>query len=144
MLYAVIGQRCIFTGLTYDATSTINACEAIVEEIARLERRRITDLIFYDLQTHVTYDSKAPGEFEIDRIVIKGLSKADDEEPDEDRIVIKGPSWTPGWDTARLPADLVEKFRPCIGQLDQVRTYDEAQREIAKAYRLVLTIPELN
>jgi len=40
--------------------------------------------------------------------------------------------------------DLVEKFRPCIGQLDQVRTSEEARQEIAKAYRLVLTTPELN
>jgi hypothetical protein len=143
VLYAIFGRKCIFTGVTNNVTSTINACEAIVEEIARLEGCAIDNLEFYDLQTHVSY-SKEPGIFEIDRVVIH-RSEDVEETPDDNRVVIGSPHpWKPGWDTAKLPQRLIERFRPCIGKLGQPRTYEKAQEEIAKAYGLVLTAPELN
>jgi len=149
VLYVIIDNKCIFTALGYDFTSTINGCESIVEEIARLKGCSIHDLEFYDLQTHVMYDSKVPGKFEIDNIVVH-------EEPVEEEIedilreaqgdiIIKGPHrWEPGWNPAKLDPSIIELFRPCIGQLGQKRTVKEAQNEIAKAYGLVITVPELN
>lgn len=149
VLYTIIGNKCIFTALGYDFTSTINACEAIVEEIVRLEGCDIHDFEFYDLQTHVMYDSKVPGKFEIDNIVVH-------EEPVEEEIadmlreaqgdtIIKGSHhWTPGWNPAKFDPSIIELFRACIGHPNQKRTTEEALVEIAKAYNLVLTIPELN
>lgn len=142
VLYVVVGKRCIFSGLIDNATSTINACEAIVEEIARLEKCGIDGLVFYDLQTHVAYSSKHPGVFEIDRIVVHHHPIEDEindmlREAQGDIILkVRPQSWTPCWNPANLSQKIIEMFRPCIGHLGQIRTNNEALKEIIKAYKL--------
>ena len=67
VIYAIIGKRCVFTGIARLARSTINAAEDIILAIAKKENIKISDVTFYDLQTSVTY-RHSPGKFSFDRI----------------------------------------------------------------------------
>lgn len=149
VLYVIIGKKCIFTGLNDNATSTINACESIIEEILRLEGCQINDLRFYDLQTHLTYSSKKPGVYDLDHIVVHH-QKIEEQARDavlelQGHIVIGSRhNWSIGWNPVKLSPKIIELFRPCIGNLGEERTIEAALNEVVKAYNLILTISELN
>jgi len=69
-VYAFLGKKCVFSGITKNATSTINVAEEIVEAIINKEGLHPFSKTFYDLQTHRRYQKK-PGEFEFDRFKLK-------------------------------------------------------------------------
>lgn len=71
VVYAISDNQCIFSGITWPATSTINAAEGVVEAIAKNERRKVHSLRFFDLQTQRGYPGKEVGEFEFDELTLK-------------------------------------------------------------------------
>ncbi len=54
-VYAIDGSRCIFSGINWPATSTINAAEEIVQQIAQTAGLDSLEMTFFDLRTSWGY-----------------------------------------------------------------------------------------
>jgi hypothetical protein len=59
--------RCIFSGITPEAISTIQVAENVIQSIARREGREIEELRFFDLQT-CRSSGRNPGQFTFDEL----------------------------------------------------------------------------
>ena len=71
VVYAIVGDCCYFSGIEKKfRTSTINAADSVITAICKQEGILPDRLRWFDLQTHRGYDSKQPGEFELDELVI--------------------------------------------------------------------------
>src|SRR3990167_3967397 len=68
--YVIIGRDCVFSGLETPGT-TINFAEDIIALICEAEQLDPQQVAFYDLQTHRSYPSKEPGEYELDQLALK-------------------------------------------------------------------------
>lgn len=107
--YAIKGRECYFSGVPkalYEVTSTINAANDIVKAIAGQEDVAITDLRFFDLQTHLAYD-RPEGEFEFDELIISFANG----------------QMSIGWQSRECPPDVLEIFRAQIGQQAPAHTW---------------------
>ncbi len=67
--YIRFGDQIVFMGMTSNCTSTINAAEEIVNEIAKREGVHPSTVTFYDLQTRQGYSHIRSGDFVIDELV---------------------------------------------------------------------------
>ncbi len=99
IVYAFFGKKCIFCGITPDATSTINAAEEIIEAITAKEKIDPFWKTFYDLQTHRRYQ-KDPGEYEFDRLTLKWT--------EDDQV------FADGWSPEECPPDVLQAFHEFI------------------------------
>ncbi|MFA6391869.1 MAG: hypothetical protein WCW66_03925 [Patescibacteria group bacterium] len=63
--YAIMARCVVFSGLTPNTTSTVNAAENIIMAICRAEGMEPNKFAFFDLQTSQTYGRFEPGEFEL-------------------------------------------------------------------------------
>ncbi|MDO8482348.1 MAG: hypothetical protein Q7S86_00835 [bacterium] len=91
------GFRCVFSGVTSDGTSTINAAERIVKAIAEVEK---ATLMFYDLQTQKGYDFYRPGEYSFSRLIVDGA------QTNPENIT---------WRPEKLPENVLKVFGDYIG-----------------------------
>lgn len=123
--YAIFGNRCVFTA-DYDACygSSINFAEGIIAAIAAQEQVPIRSLRFFDLQTHIGYESKKPGTFEYDEIIFtvyEGIRQSWGRKLDVE-------SWLP----SECPQEVQEFFAEQIGTLPanaRIWTIEEALKE---------------
>jgi len=100
------GNTCVFSGITRDGTSTVNAVESIIGAILKKEVRILE---FYDLQTQKGYDYFEPGEYEFNRLVTRG-------DPSEPEVV--------EWVEEDLPQKVREAFKDNIGPNPRARVFD--------------------
>ncbi len=120
--YIIIGDCCYFTDAidhgtySHGLTTTINAAEDILTQIATEEGRPIRSLRYFDLQTHLGYQSKRPGQFELSELRLDQCNP-DDEETEDGGIVL-GSGFTvnvAGWQDVRAPLEVLQRFRDFIG-----------------------------
>lgn len=131
VVYAIVGRCCYFSGLgpPYKVCSTINAAEDIILAITSQERRRVTGLRFFDLQTHRGYAKLPPGIYELDELIVKMQKPLRAEQG----VLVIG--WRPihveHFIPAECPPKVLELFREYIGEIDpavKIWTPDEAER----------------
>ncbi len=106
VVYTVFdGERCVFSGITPGParTSTVNAAEAIITEICKLEGVSLTDYTFYDLQTGVGYQGWhfVGGQFAFDQISFQ----VSNEMPTD-----------LAWHPDRCPPEVYRAFREQLGK----------------------------
>lgn len=97
------GYKCVFSGVSGNGKSTINAAEGIIKAIAETEK---VPLKFYDLQTHKGYDYFKPGEYSFDLLIITNQN---------DPEVVR---WVP----ERLFREALEVFKEHIGSNPRPRS----------------------
>lgn len=101
VVYAIIGNTCVFTKKGRRGTSTINAAESIIFAICIKERMDPRSGLFYDLSTCQEYSHLQPGEFEFAQIHFR----LEENQPVQ-----------PSWDTRQTcPSKIVKLFKQYIG-----------------------------
>lgn len=99
VVYLIIKNKCIFSGITWPG-STINYAEDIIKVILEQERLNLGSIKFYDLQTHLGYSRKEPGEFDFDYLKLD---------------IRKDTFYVSAWATEKCPDGIKEIFRDFIG-----------------------------
>lgn len=106
MVYAIDedagGLWCVYSGVTRHVTSTINTLESVINQLMDEEGVRPDECSFYDLQTHLQYESVLTGMFKFNRVLFKKRG--------EDEFALTG------WDIWPCPPVVYEFFLPYIGQ----------------------------
>jgi len=98
--YLVIDENCYFSGITMEATSTINAAEEIIAAISSQEGVALGKFTFFDLQTHRKYPRHSEGYFTMDKI----------------RFRVDGENLKElGWGTVECPQEVFDAFHEYIG-----------------------------
>ena len=105
IIYAILGNQCVFTQATRGTNSSINLAEHIIAAVAESEQVDPTQLHFYDLQTHLGYGGPGnyhypPGVFDYDELEFEMRGR-----------VPNVLNWTP----VRCPEEIAKLFAPFIG-----------------------------
>lgn len=98
----------VFSGITWNKTSTVNVAEDIIRLLCDEEHRGPSSTRFFDLQTCLGYNYHRPGHFQYDEVTV-----------DEH---FKNPGWTP----VTCPTEIVNLFREYIGGDEVVQINDPA------------------
>lgn len=129
--YAIFpDRRVVFSGVSADGTSTINAAESIIQEICRREEINPYAYRWFDFQTNRQYGRSSfycphPGEFEFDELHFRpnlhpGVTKQVDEHG-RPYMLINSPEayHVESWTMAPCPSEVVALFREYIGDPDR-------------------------
>lgn len=124
-IYTIQGNLCYFSGIE-KGTSTINAADFIISGICAQENRYPSKLRFFDIQTHLGYDSKPSGVWMINELIFE-VRPSSGEKRGVEKIVVDGEEgflFTQGsvnicvkhWHHSPCPVDILDLFRPYIGE----------------------------
>lgn len=105
--YLVVDTKVYFSSITMNPSS-INSAEAIMVAIAESEGIKWQEYAFNDIQTHLGYHSKKPGQFEVD-----GLE-----------FYPETPVWPhiTGWTRVPCPDHVLREFAELIGSSQETIT----------------------
>lgn len=97
-VYVIDKGVCVYSGINWPATSTINGAEGLVRAIVEAEGVKLDELTFYDLRTSMGYPDLHPGQYELLKAIFT---------PDGERHEVR-------WERARLEPGLLQPFLPYI------------------------------
>ncbi len=129
--YAIFpDRRVVFSGITREGTSTINAAESIIQEICRREEIDPYAHRWFDLQTNRQYgdgrfNCPHPGEFEFNELHFRpnphpGVTQQTDERGQPYTLVSTPEAYcVERWTPVPCPPEVVAAFRECIGDPDR-------------------------
>lgn len=142
-------RRVVFSGITCDGTSTINAAEIIIQEICRHAEINPYAYHWFDLQTCRGYGVNRtscphPGEFEFEELNFRpnpnpGLTEQINDHGQPYTLLNSSEAYhVHTWSTVVCPSDVVELFRDVIGDPDrpahQCMTYDDHDPDRPRRY----------
>lgn len=125
-VYVIISGCCYFSG-TERGTSTINAAESVIADIARREGKPIVALRWFDLQTYRGY-RKCPGECKLSELSIGPTADLEPTKGGVSRFEIEGEQVmvvtqdeedfrVTGWQKVEpCPPEVLELFKKYIGE----------------------------
>ena len=133
VVYIIVDGCCYFSGIE-TGTSTINAAENVIQAIAEQEGVSVDSLRYFDIQTRLGGYEREEGCFEINEL---DFAMGRERTRQEDIAMIgrrfgkvlkyggKAPGTVQeckiiptvtGWKSAVLPEEILEEFRPYIGE----------------------------